>query len=311
MKKLRLTAAAILFIVFAAAVTAGVKALFFPPAAQVPATAEMIQPEKLFAGAENHYRFTVTLPLTAKITDAVFIGEKSIASPPEITFMRYLGDRAKWLISGSFRVMETGKFSDGAIALTIGSNGENFLVKLPELDISAADARKNLAIVPAPVSPPDERRNIYFVLISAALILAVALGVIFMLKRKRSQPPLSPAEYALQTIARNNQLAQNGKISFEKAVAVLSDILREYLEKRFDLPMRRTTTDEFIRELNRNSHNALSAEAKVFLTAVMNRADIVKFAGGTVDRIQLDQLSFDAAEMIKNTENLITEEKQC
>ena len=73
----------------------------------------------------------------------------------------------------------------------------------------------------------------------------------------------------------------------------LSDIVRRYLEDRFQLRAPERTTEEFLYETSRNG--LLSAEHKELLGRFLQECDLVKFA-----RLQPDdtdrQRAYDAAE---------------
>jgi hypothetical protein len=57
---------------------------------------------------------------------------------------------------------------------------------------------------------------------------------------------------------------------------LLANVLRRYLEKRYQLPARRLTTQEFSAVLKQTS--LLSAEQKDFLTKFLRQCDLAKFA---------------------------------
>ena len=70
----------LLFIILAAAVSAGILwcvLTFDPPQAEVPEYAA-VTPEKIFAGGENVYTFTVLLPVDEKV-ESVVKGKKKKA----------------------------------------------------------------------------------------------------------------------------------------------------------------------------------------------------------------------------------------
>ena len=60
-------------------------------------------------------------------------------------------------------------------------------------------------------------------------------------------------------------------------MARLTDLVRGYLEQRFNIPATRRTTPEFLASLDRDD-TVLDRDSRIFLREFMESADLVKFA---------------------------------
>ena len=113
-----------------------------------------------------------------------------------------------------------------------------------------------------------------------AFILAVAAGIIMTLK-KNNVKVLSPWEKARISLA---ELKKELTINDEAFFVRLSDILRQYIERRFALPATEKTSEEFIQQLRTDS--ILSEKQRIALERFLGTADLVKFAKMNSDEKQ-------------------------
>jgi hypothetical protein len=115
--------------------------------------------------------------------------------------------------------------------------------------------------------------------LAAAALLA--FGVRKWRQRRRSGPVLSAAQWAQRELDRllALNLPQAGEI--ERFHTLLSNVVRRYLENRFELPARRQTTPEFLRAMEGSS--LLPAEQQKVLRDFLERCDLAKFARARPD----------------------------
>ncbi len=110
-----------------------------------------------------------------------------------------------------------------------------------------------------------------------AALAAVALVLAARRRRRGHAEPDVPAHvWALERLAdlERQALAQQGL--FRKFYFALSDITRQYVERRFGLMAPERTTEEFLREAR--GSRLLSDEQKALLAGFLRAADMVKFA---------------------------------
>lgn len=110
--------------------------------------------------------------------------------------------------------------------------------------------------------------------------LVVAILAMILTRRRRTihleAAVIAPGDWArvrLDELERR-QLVEQGLI--HEFYSRLSDIVRQYLERRFELMAPERTTDEFLREAGRS--DALAADHKQLLADFLRAADMVKFA---------------------------------
>ena len=135
----------------------------------------------------------------------------------------------------------------------------------------------------------------YWWLWTMALAVVIASGVAwFSLRRKRIQQlvrifrPAHEIAYARLRALVGDDLVKAGRIKefYER----ISDILRHYIEHRFDLKAPERTTEEFLIELQWT--DALSDSDKEHLGEFLKQCDLVKFARHTPTSEQI-QRTFD------------------
>lgn len=118
--------------------------------------------------------------------------------------------------------------------------------------------------------------------------LAIGIAAWMLYRRHVGRRPAAPpepahilAEREITRLLRENLIDQ-GKI--ELFVERLSDILRRYIERRFDLRAPERTTEEFYEELQ--TARALTPEQKEAVVTFLRQADVIKFADGVMERDQ-------------------------
>lgn len=311
MKKLLFILLLIITALVITAVCGLLKSWWFPPAPVIPASAAAT-PEKLFPGSPAEYRFTVTLPVTDKISDITVTGKNIIVSEPRTAMRRWLFDRIRWEISGSFRVLEPGEFTGGIVTFSDGK--EKFRVALPDIQVELPPDDHNDELVLAPefsgtASSTTERKPLILLITAAAAAVLIAAGILFLILRRKLRGALSPEERTIREIRRLNRAVQQNNIAVPAGFAMLCDQLRNYLEQRFGLPATRRTTEEFIREFFRQELQ-LPQQAKVFLTGFMERSDLIKFAAAQADKYMMDKAAAEAEELVRAAAPQLQEEKK-
>ena len=149
----------------------------------------------------------------------------------------------------------------------------------------------------------DRRGSILTAAIIATVIILVALAVWMLLarrKREAAKRAVPVWERAIEAIRALRDLVANGKASPELAVADLTDVVRRYLEARFQLRAERQTTSEFLADLERND-SLLEEKDRKFLRSFLASADMVKFARLPADPGLFDKASVKAEELISGT----------
>ena len=148
-------------------------------------------------------------------------------------------------------------------------------------------------------------------LVVVSLILAlIALGVFVYRKfRHASQKPVpvpvdtrTPWEIALDELNQleGERLVERGM--FKEYYSSLSDIIRRYFERRFDVRAPEMTTEEFLWSLE--GSRDLTADQKSTLKSFLNSCDIVKFAKHVPRAAEAQESSHFARQLIDATKEV-------
>ena len=141
-------------------------------------------------------------------------------------------------------------------------------------------------------------------LVAAVLAAALALGlgaygVWRGLRRRRRPRALLPFEAALKRLEEIRALMQPENAR-EFSIAV-SDVVRRYVELRFDITATHRTTEEFLRDLLA-SPNADLARHRALLAEFLSQCDLVKFAGESLTPGNMESLHGSARAFVLETE---------
>jgi hypothetical protein len=139
-------------------------------------------------------------------------------------------------------------------------------------------------------------------LLPAVLAGAVALGLgaygAWRWSRRRRTRVLLPFEAALQGLDAIRSLMQLASVR-EFSIAV-SDIVRRYIEQRFDVTATHRTTEEFLHDLLESSTPSL-ARHRALLSEFLNQCDLVKFAGASLSIPGMESLHQSARAFVLQT----------
>jgi len=172
-----------------------------------------------------------------------------------------------------------------------------------------------LGAVPAPnaASPPDPSEDIRDIrgpkylpppwlipaLIAGVLALALAGYGVWRWRKRRQRPRvLSSFEAALQRLEDLRPLMQPARAR-EFSIGV-SDIVRGYIEQRFDATAAHRTTEEFLHDLLETTNPALARHRPV-LSEFLHQCDLVKFAGVSLSLQNMEALRESARAFVLET----------
>jgi hypothetical protein len=170
---------------------------------------------------------------------------------------------------------------------------------------SALEGEKAVLDVRDIKGPVQIRGVLYFLPFAAgALVLLAAIAGAYIFGRKKikklmTPPPKPPHLAAYEALERLNKsdLLRQGKI--KEYYVRLSDIVRHYLEDRFDLRAPEMTTEEFLAKTK--DTEGLSREDRNLLRDFMFHCDLVKFAKYGPDDTEVTLSSDSAKKLIDQT----------
>jgi hypothetical protein len=134
----------------------------------------------------------------------------------------------------------------------------------------------------------------------AGAIVAALCAYIFWRRRRRGgrRRDLTISEQALERLEKARPLMRPATAR-EFGIAA-SEVIRSYIEKRFDVVATQRTTEEFLQALLQNSNEAL-ARHRALLAEFLQQCDFVKFAGASLAVADMESLFTSARGFVLET----------
>ncbi|HVW67598.1 MAG TPA: DUF4381 family protein [Steroidobacteraceae bacterium] len=124
--------------------------------------------------------------------------------------------------------------------------------------------------------------------VGAIVIVAIC---VYVFRRERHRGPhrrsLTLTELALERLEETRPLMRSDSAR-EFGIAA-SEVIRDYIERRFAVSATRRTTEEFLQALLQSSNEAL-AQHRALLAQFLQQCDFVKFAGASLGATDLEAL---------------------
>jgi hypothetical protein len=147
-------------------------------------------------------------------------------------------------------------------------------------DVASLNVKDELRPITPPEYPPSPPPSWARWLPWAGLAIAVGglVAGLWGLRRRFAHPaaPLAPHEWAARELDRIEALRLPEAGEAERYHTLLSDVVRAYLERRFDLPASQQTTTEFLETMRRSPQ--LTPAQQGLLRDFLERCDMAKFA---------------------------------
>lgn len=134
--------------------------------------------------------------------------------------------------------------------------------------------------------------------ILGVVLIAALIYSIWRWRRNRLAAPLLPFEIALQRLEEIRALMR--PVQAREFSTAASDIVRWYIEQRFDVTATRRTTEEFLRDLLQSSNTSL-ARHQGSLGDFLYQCDFVKFAALSLTTQNMETLRQSARAFVLET----------
>ena len=136
--------------------------------------------------------------------------------------------------------------------------------------------------------------------LAAAIVVALCVAYVVRSRRHRGlrRRPLTLSERALQRLDSTRPLMRPDTARAFGIAA--SELIRDYIEKRFDIVATQRTTEEFLQELLRSSNETL-ARHRPLLAEFLQQCDFVKFAGDSLAVTAMESLFQSARRFVLET----------
>ena len=136
--------------------------------------------------------------------------------------------------------------------------------------------------------------------ILAGVIVVAVLAYVLWRRRQRVSHPRLPSlsEQALERLESARALMRPATAR-EFGIAA-SEVIRTYIERRFDIMVTQRTTEEFLQTLLQSSNDTL-ARHRSLLEEFLHRCDFVKFAGASLTLTDMESLFGSARGFVLET----------
>lgn len=312
--------ALILAVLLALAVTgSGIGYSFFSAGKpEIPEVATLVPADDVPQGEDVRVEFSAVIPEHSSIRSAVLECGKGSVSTGNADWKRtrWKWNKSVWHFSAVIRPLISGNIGEGRVELTLsgrGIGGENgkFSVIIPEFTsrIPAAEkAGMALPLAPEMEIPSSGIGTIFthflrhkYIYIGGAVLLAVAALLMYKVWKRRCRiAPEMCWDAAIAALEALQEQIASGDVLPKTGFTRLNDILRNYLESRFDLPASRCTTPEFLTQMAA-PRSPLPEECRGQLADFLTTADMVRFAREEADLKKLEHFLVKVTRMIRDT----------
>ena len=285
----------------------GILFAYLKPGETVIPQAVQIEPaEQAAVGSDVKIDFDITLPENRSIISAALEAPAGTVVVRQLGFKRkkWLWNRSIWQFSALIRALNAGEIPEGKVKLLLsakqrGGQNEAFDIAIPQFSAIIPASEKPGAVLELSAAMPGIRpgyaklRNHlakykYIYIVSALVLIVLAVIFVRKLKNVRRETDVSCWDAALAALEALHNEIRHGEILPMAGYNALMDILRNYLELRFDLPASRRTTAEFIPELLRTD-SPLPEKYRGLLSTFLNSVDLIRFAKAPADLEKLDE----------------------
>lgn len=234
-----------------------------------------------------------------------------VVSEPVITQGKNKWGKSIWHIKAEIQPYRIGKINEERCLVTFlsgnkGKNSRKIATTIPGFEVLAIDTGKkrqlDLAanVIPSPISNSNTWLMIAIAIL--AFVGIVIFAFIMLEKRKKylESIVIPPWVLAISLLSDLRAELQNKLINKQLCITRLTDIVRNYLEKRFTISISAQTTHEFLSELDKGS-SPLESEYRNFLRDFLTASDLVKFAKLPADASLVENAMRKAEELITST----------
>jgi len=153
-----------------------------------------------------------------------------------------------------------------------------------------------------PLLLPEDPNYVMITAIILGCFLLICLLVWFLKFRKKQITEPGIHEVALADLIRLRKLMNQEHAAMY--AAKLSDVLRRYIEKRFQIPSSRQTSREFFESLNNNPIDTamLFAQHTESLKQCLGQCDMAKFAKSIPSAKNMEQMEDAVQQFVESTQ---------
>jgi hypothetical protein len=166
---------------------------------------------------------------------------------------------------------------------------------------ASADSTEDIRDIRGPKTVPASWVTASWVvpaMLAGVIVVALCAYVVWRGRRRVRSRELTLAERTLQRLEETRPLMRPASAR-EFGIAA-SEVIRDYVEKRFDVIATQRTTEEFLQTLLQTSNEAL-ARHRPLLEEFLQQCDFVKFAGASLAVTDMESLLQSARGFVLET----------
>jgi hypothetical protein len=193
------------------------------------------------------------------------------------------------------RLFAPGEYSTPSLPVTIADGNGNLtelLVEPMAITITSILVEGDQEL--RDIKPQAELPYLFLLpwIIAALVVASIVVVAVLLLRRRKARlaladmDPRMPHEVALDRLGRIERLDLPGQDRFKEHYTLISDCLRIYVEREFDVPVMERTTAEIQNSIKKTI--ITRPIARQFLT-LLDESDLVKFSKFTPDIVSANQ----------------------
>jgi len=269
--------------------------------------------EKIKLGDIVHAETSVKCPWGHYPLKVEFTPEEGVqqSENPKIIRSKTRWGENLWKIVLSLQPYRTGKIKEQRAVVIFSSDAENpiehrIACTIPNFNVLAVETGKDsvLDLASSVKHSKIEKKSTWIIITIAVIIFIAALIILYFVFRKHKEiiekRVIPPWEVAITSLNKLKEEMNNHQINHNVAVALLTDIVRRYLEKRYKITVTAQTTYEFLTDLDKGN-SPLNVEHRNFLREFLTAADFVKFAKVPPDDNMINNTIQKAEELVVST----------
>jgi Co/Zn/Cd efflux system component len=141
----------------------------------------------------------------------------------------------------------------------------------------------------------------YWVLPAALAATIIVVLCLYIVWRRRHREVQRPPTLVERTLLRLDGTRSLMRPETARAFGIAaSELIRDYIEKRFDVVATQRTTEEFLQALLQSPNDAL-ARHRLLLAGFLQQCDVVKFAGDSLAVTDMESLFQSARRFVLET----------
>ena len=261
---------------------------------------------KVLLGEKVQITYIIDIPWDKKPTKLKFTPGKGSQS---VGYPKFNKDKLHWgyytwEVTCEVQPFVNGEIPEGKVNIIISPDKDGKMselkLKFPKIFSKELPISKNALNVASAIEEKsfEEENNAKYYIIAGIILIAILIIVYFIFIRKRKEKNIILTSWAeaLLGLTRLKEKALNA----EKCISELTDIVRHYLETRFEIHAQKQTTEEFLKDME-SWKSPLNNKDRNFLREFMVTADMIKFAKLNASKQQVSSAIERAEELVKET----------